>query len=468
MNLHPKTNDAYRLLHDGVLALSRAEHQGMRIDMDYCERMNEELTGKIEILEDQFMSSKFYKHWKHSLGGKKPNINSNSQLAKFIYKTKGIEPVKTTESGQGAADEEALNQLNIPELNNLIQIRKYKKIRDTYLSAFIREQVNGYIHPFFNLHTVRTFRSSSDRPNFQNIPKRDKEAMEICRRAIFPRPGNHLLEVDYGALEVKIAACYHKDPTMMKYIWDDYDMHSDTAAEIYLIDNFNKGNIYHKHLRAGAKNGFVFPQFYGDYYKSCAISLASNWGSLPTNGKWKKSMGVKVDENTYLSDHLMSKGIRNFDTFTEHIRGIETDFWQKRFPVYSRWKEKHWKRYQKNGYVDLLTGFRCKGLMSRNDSINYPVQGAAFHCLLWSLIEMDRIIQLEGLQTKIVGQIHDALILDVVPEELEYVGKLVHRITTKDLPEAWDWINIPLVVEADLTPVDGSWADLKGWELPTF
>ena len=96
-----------------------------------------------------------------------------------------IEPIKTTEGGdQGSTDEETLRRLDVPGLDLILSIRKLTKIKTTYLGAFAREQYNGFIHPSFNLHNVRTYRSSSDGPNFQNIPKRDKEAMNICSRVI--------------------------------------------------------------------------------------------------------------------------------------------------------------------------------------------------------------------------------------------------------------------------------------------
>ena len=455
MKTTPTSNQAYILLHNGILALQRAEAQGMRIDMDYCKRKKKQLTRKITKLEEKFEKSSFYKDWKKSTRGF-PNIGSNPQLAKFIYGVRGVEPVVFTDTGKGATSEEALELLNLPELNDLLRIRKLKKIRDTYLEAFVREAVDGYVHPFFNLHTVQTYRSSSNNPNFQNVPKREEEAKKICRQAIYPRPGNHLLEVDYGALEVAIAACYHKDPTMMKYLNDPKsDMHGDMAQQIFKIKDWDKSTKEHSLLRAATKNGFVFPQFYGDYYAKNAKALANEWGKLPST-RWKKGMGVDAFPGVSLSEHLIKNGIPSFDKFTEHIKKIENHFWNKRFPVYKQWKDSMWARYQRRGYVDLKTGFRCKGLVTRNKLINYPVQGAAFHCLLWSLIRIDRIIQQEGLKTRIIGQIHDALVFDVPPEELNYIGALVNRVTTVDLPEAWPWIVVPLRVEAELGGVDKS------------
>ena len=465
IQIQPDSEKAYKLFHDGTLALARAERQGMGIDMDYCESMSQTLTDKITKLEEEFFSSKFYRHWEKTKQGK-PNIYSNAQLGHFLYNVKKIEPVKFTETGKGSTDEKALENLNLPEIKPLLRIRKLMKIRDTYLKSFMREQVNGILHPSFNLHTVRTFRSSSQNPNFQNIPKRDKEAMEICRRAIYPRPGHQLMEVDFGSLEVRIAACYHQDPTMLKYIEDkSTDMHGDMAEQIFMVDKINKKIPEHATLRAAAKNGFVFPQFYGDYYKNNALSMAGDWGGLP-DGRWKPGQGMVMPGDETLGGHLIDCGIKSMSDFIEHIKGIEDHFWNERFPVYRDWKEKWWKEYQKKGYISMLTGFRCSGLMGKNDAINYPVQGAAFHCLLWSFIRLDQLIMEQGLNTRLIGQIHDAVVLDVDPKELTIVKHMVKDVTTRELPENWKWINVPLEVDADIAGVDKSWADMEFLKLP--
>ena len=457
MNINPKSLQAYRLLHHGIIALARAEQNGIRVDLDYVTKQKQEITARINQLETNFKNTNFYKRWEHSTKNA-ININSNPQLSHYLYNVRKIAPARITESGQGSTDEDALQQLNIPELNDLLEIRKLKKIRDTYLDSFEREQVAGYVHPFFNLHLVRTYRSSSDHPNFQNIPIRDEESMQITRKALYPRPGNQFLEADYSGLEVRIAACYHKDPVMLKYINDPKsDMHADMAKQLFMIDKFDKSIPAHATLRNATKNGFVFPQFYGDYYKNCASYLACDWGKLP-QGKWKSKQGIVLNGGT-LSDHFIAKGIKSLDAFTEHVKKIEDNFWNDRFKAYRVWKDKHYAQYLKNGYVDLLTGFRCHGVMSRNDAINYPVQGAAFHCLLWSFIELDRISQSENWDTRLIGQIHDSIILDVNPAELDMVIRTIHRVTCKDLPIAWDWIKVPLDVEMAICPVDGNWSE---------
>ena len=460
MKINPKTLEAYKLLHDGTLAFARSERQGIRVDEEYLETKIQHLTRRIDHMEKKFFNTKFYRHWEHTVKNR-PNIYSNAQLGAFLYKVKKLSPVKLSTTGQGSTDEEALLSLKIPELEKLIEIRRLKKNRDTYLKGFKRETVKGYLHPSFNLHLVRTFRSSSDRPNFQNIPKRDKEAMEITRRALYPRPGHQLMEVDYSGLEVAIAATYHKDPNMIKYIKDPAsDMHADMAAQIFMIEGFDRSIPEHNRLRQAAKNGFVFPQFYGDYYGNCAEGLACKWGELPA-GTWKDTDGIKLPGEETLGAHLRKKGIKSLTKFTDHIKKIEEHFWETRFPDYAKWKERWWKLYQKYGYIDMHTGFRCSGIMGKNDAINYPVQGAAFHCLVWSYIQMDKIMQERSWQTRLIGQIHDAIILDVHPEELDEVCRTIVQVTTKDLPAAWKWINVPLHVDFELCGVDESWAEKK-------
>lgn len=470
MNYLPEAERAYQLLHDGVIALAHAEQHGIRVDVEYLEDKKEHLTKEINRLEVAFKRTMFFKHWQHTVRGK-VNIYSNQQLARFLYKVKKIEMEKETVSGQGATDEEALQRMNIPELNDLLKIRKLKKIRDTYLEGFTREQVDGYIHPFFNLHLVRTYRSSSDHPNFQNIPKRDKEAMNAVRRALYPRPKHQLLELDYSGLEVRIAACYHKDKRMLRYLREpNSDMHGDMTAQIFMIKNFDPDIPSHYILRQATKNGFVFPEFYGDYYGNCADNMACGWCKLPKN-KWGDDDGIEIEVDgvkQMIGKYMRDKGIKSLGQFSDHVQEIEKDFWGKRFAQYAKWKDDWYNQYKKSGKVEMFTGFQCSGVMGRNDVINYPVQGSAFHCLLWSFIQLDKRLAKKNMETKLVGQIHDSILLDVHPNELEDVVKLAYKVTCQDLPKAWSWIIVPLDIEVDLCPVDSSWAEKEKYEFKYF
>lgn len=460
MQYNPRVEEAYNLFHDGTLAFARAEEQGMRVDTEYIDRKLPRIYRMLEVLEEEFKETSFFKHWQHTVRGT-ININSNIQLSHFLYNVKKIKIEKKTISGQGATDDEAIQQIadlyNLAELRTLLEVRRLIKVKN-YLEMFKREQVDGFIHPFFNLNLVQTYRSSSDHPNFQNLPKRDEQSMKTVRKALYPRKGHQLLEVDYSGIEVRIAACYHKDPMMIKYIKDPTtDMHGDMAKQIFLVDKFDKSLPEHYTLRQAAKNGFVFPQFYGAYYVTCANNLACTWGKLPQD-RWRPGQGLPMP-NGKLSEHLIGKGIKSYDTFVKHLQRIEEDFWGNRFAKYAEWKDTWYNMYRKQGYVDLLTGFRCSGVMDRKQVINFPVQGAAFHCLLWSFNRLDKIIQEQKWKTRLIGQVHDSIILDVHPKELAIVTQMIHKVTCKDLLKAWNWIIVPLDIEMELCPIDTSWAD---------
>ena len=280
--------------------------------------------------------------------------------------------------------------------------------------------------------------------------------MEIVRGALYPREGHFFMEADYKQIEVRISTCYNKDKKLISDVLEG-DMHRDMATEIFKIDSFSKSVTGHDTVRSATKNGFVFPQFYGDYYKNCAELLLLGWGKLP-KGRWSDGQGIDFEDKK-LSDHLIKKGIRSYQAFEKHLQKIEWDFWNKRYMEYARWKDMIWKRYQKRGFITSKTGFTFSGLMNKKDVTNYPIQGSAFHCLLWSLIELEKAQRRERWDTKIIGQIHDSIILDVHPDEFTDVSNVIKCIMCNDVRQHWKWITIPLEIDFELHPVDGSWAE---------
>lgn len=454
--------DAYALFHKGTLAFAKAERQGLRIDVEYTKGKEKKLEKLITRIESKLFDTNFYKHWKHTRGGKAILLNSDMQLRNYLYGVKKLKPPKLTKTGLGAVDEDALKMLKIPELDMLVERSKLMKIKDTYLGAFMREQVNTILHPSFDLNNAITYRSSSSNPNFQNIPKRDKKSMQIVRGAIYPRKDHQLMELDYSGIEVAIAACYHKDPTMLKYINDpNSDMHGDMARQIFMVSDFDRGKQTHNKLRAATKNSFVFPQFYGSWYMNCAADFCGNWLELP-QADWKKTDGVPFGGST-IGSHFIKNGINSFSKFCRHLQKIEKHFWTRRFPEYAKWKETHYAVYQKYGYISLKTGFVCSGVMAKNDVINYPIQGAAFHCLLWLFTTLQKEMEKGCMQSKLVGQIHDAIVIDVHPNELYEVNTLARYIGEVLIKEAFPWIIVPLTLEAELCPIDRSWAEKEDW-----
>ena len=443
------TRDAYRLVHEGTLALAKVEANGMRVDVELLDRTIEEVSERIKETEAELKKDDVWRLWKRRFG-QSANFGSRAQLGKVLYDELRLKSKGKTQLGKRQkTDKDALAGIDLPFVKNYQLFERLKKTRSTNLLGIKRELVGDRLRPSYSLNIARTHRSSCSNPNGQNFPVRDEEISEMVRSCIVPDDEDHVLvEIDYGSLEVCIAACYHKDPAMFEFLQDpDKDMHREAAQDAYMLSR----EEVTKKVRFYAKNQFVFPEFYGSYYIQVAPNL---WDAIDT-------ASLETADGVPLKEHLAAKGIfylgecnskekPEVGTYEEHIKEVERILWDERFPVYRDWRRSWYKQYLKTGQFDMLTGFRIAGALKRNDVINYPVQGAAFHCLLWSLIRMVKWMGKTKMRSKIIGQIHDSILASVHRDELdEYLVK-AKQVMTVDLLKVWDWIVVPLTVEAEV------------------
>jgi DNA polymerase-1 len=435
------TADAYSLFHDGALALARVEAAGMRIDVKRLDAMIERAGIRIKELAEELKESAEWEVWKKRFRSK-ASLGSRTQLGVVLFEELGCKVGTRTASGRAQVNEEQLEKLDVPFVHKYLQAEKMKKLQGTYLKGIWREVVDGFIHPSFNLHLARTYRSSSDSPNFQNIPIRDPKIGKVIRSCFIPRDGHVLVEIDYGALEFRVCACFWRDKAMVAYASDPaLDVHRDMASECYAIPIEEVS----KQARFFAKNNFVFPTLYGSYYKNTSQHL---WAVMDTHQLVTNS-GQPLEE--CLKANSITK--RNYE---EHIQGVERKF-QGRFPEWTQRKEVWWKKYLKSGEFRLMTGFLVEGAYSRNNLMNYPIQGPAFHILLWSLIQL--VKWTAGKRTKIVGQIHDSIVADVHRDELDEYLAAAKQVMTVDVRKHWDWIVTPLEIEAEVA--EDNWFNKK-------
>lgn len=467
------TLDAYKLLHEGILALSQVEANGMKIDMDYLKKANKRITKQIIIKSEALKEDKIVKVWRKRFGAD-TNLDSHDQLGKVLFEDLDYTCPSFTKTGRFKTDELVLETLGIPFVNDYLEVKKLKKAQATYLNGISREVCNGFIHPVFNLHIAATYRSSSDSPNFQNMPIRNPEMAKLIRRCFIPRaPNRHIVESDYGGIEVHGAAWYHKDPVMLSYIGDPTkDMHRDAASQCYRLSkkemialkDDKKDAKRIKNIRYSSKNKFIFPQFYGAWWFTCSQHL---WSAID-------QLDLHTRKGLTLKEHLHSKGIECLgvldpketpaeNSFLNHIKKVEWHFWNKRFNVYKRWKDQWYADYLKNGYFDTLTGFRIEGFLDKKKVINYPVQGTAFHCLLWSLIRIQKLLRKYKMKSLIVGQIHDSIIGDVLDKELKNYLEIIHQVMVIEIKKHWSWIITELEVENEVSPAGKSWWHKEVW-----
>lgn len=485
------TPEAYQLLQNGLVALAEIEASGVRVDKTYLEGSIAQVQERIEAHEARLRADPLYERWRR-LFGAKTNVGSPDQLSKLVFGKKedgglGYTPKLYTSGGQtqdaakrrAAATEAAFEGIELPFVKRYFKTQKLRKGLGTYLKGIRRELVrhadgDWYVHPSYMLNTVTTFRSSCSNPNWQNIPTRNKLLAEMVRRCYLPRRGRRLVEIDYGQIEVRISHTYHHDPTLGAYLRDPAsDMHLDMAAVLFMLP---KDQISGP-ARHAAKNKFVFPEYYGDFYPRCAESI---WNAM----EFQDIRLGKKNDGPPMREHLARKGIKTLGkcdpqerpapgTFEAHIKEVERWFWEDRYPVHNRWKKEWYANYLETGGYQTNAGFGVNLPLSRNDVINYGIQGDSFQCLLYALTRIIPELRRRRMGAVIVGQIHDCLVGDVPPEETDDFIELCVRVMTEDVPRRFDWIDVPLEVEPEVCPVDACWFEKykakkteTGWEVP--
>jgi len=430
----------YNLLLEGAKALCDVEQTGLHIDVQHYKEQHAILFGRMNSLKKKLKMTKEAEIWKKQMG-KELNPQSNDQIIKLVYDILKID----TGMEKRTVNHEVLEDMDTPFSNQLLLFKKLKGIKDK-IEDILREQVNGVLHPSFGLHVNVTYRSESQNPNFQNVQKRDALAKRIVRKGIKPSEGNVLGELDYEGIEVAIGCAHHNDPEMIKNVTDpSTDMHRDSAAMLLKLPHKEITDS----LRYLGKNNWVFPQFYGSYYEQCAKNL------------WKNIQDEYTAKDILVIDHLKEKGIKNYKQFVNHVKSVEDWFWGIKFKVYDEWKTKIWEQYQKTGYIDLKSGFRIAGLFKKNDVTNYAIQGSAAHCLIWALIKLNNLFRINNMKTKIIGQVHDSILVDMLPSELKEVKKMAAKVMCTDTRKQFKWINIPLKVKMEVSAINGNWFEMK-------
>lgn len=427
-------NTPFNLFLDGIEWFADMEWEGLPINTKYYEQVYKDLTRRIGFIERKLKSGPeaqmFFKKT-----GTELDLASNTDISRLLFDCMGLKSVKQTAKGGNSVDVEVMDKVGIPFTKDLVKMRKLRKTQKTYILPFIKLSVNDRIHPNENLHLVRTYRSSSDTPNLHNITKRDKSAMKMVRGGIIPSPGNKICAPDYGGHEIRIIACYSKDKTLVKDIINDEDIHKRESIALGLAGCMSKelmksyGNdpkAIDKLARFDAKNSFVFAEFYGSYYVPICEDLIAK--------------GYRIDEQT--------------------VKEVEEEFWG-RYADVRRWQYSLVDFYKAHGYVEMLHGFRRRGYLTRNKIFNSPVQGTAFHCLLWSGSRANKVRKREEWLSKFIGQIHDQIMIDLNPKEEGHVIEVVRKIMTEDIRKAHPWIIVPLKAEFEITEIDEPWSTIK-------
>lgn len=457
------TKQSIEFYRQASLAFSRMSGNGIRIDIPKLHKRIKKVERKIKSLEEELRAEPEFRWLEKRFGGR-VNPSSRDQLREYFFDELGMKPKTYTSKGQAKLDKDFLeSQCSGYKYVELFLLReKLIKANSTYLNNLLKEtDSEGYLHPFFYLHIASSLRTSSSMPNFQNLPIRDKVIGPLIRELVIPRKGNVLVEIDYGAMEFRIAASFWEDPAMIKYASDPTkDIHRDMAMWCYKLAKEEVS----KDARYCAKNKFVFPILYGSYYVSCAKNL---WLHMNT-------MNLKLanDPNKTVQQHLLEKGIKKLGscdprssakigTYEYLIKQAEENF-NKKFHVFCEKKAKWWNDYVKNGYFRMKTGFIINSIHDNLFLMNTPIQGSASHCLTWSIIEIQKEIE-KRMESKLIAQIHDCILSDVPEQELQDYINLSKEVMTERIRKHWGWIKTPLEIEVDVVANDESWDKKRPW-----
>ena len=386
-----------------VPVLSAMERRGVRVDVAYLKTYSAVLQERISALENEI----------HQLAGEPFNIASPKQLGVILFeKLHVIENAKLTKTKQYQTGEEVLQKLlhKHPIVQKVLDYRGLQKLKSTYTDAFqqLVNPLTGRVHTSFNQAITATGRLSSSNPNLQNIPVRNDEGREI-RKAFVPADGEHvLLAADYSQIELRIMASLSGDEGMIQAFREGSDIHTATAAKIYNVPM----DEVSKEMRRHAKT-----VNFGIIYGMSAFGLSER-------------LGIARKE----------------------AADIITQYFEK-YPGIRRYMESQKAFALEHGYVETLCHRRrylpdirshnavVRGVAERN-AINAPVQGSAADMIKLAMIRVYRELERQGLQSSIVLQVHDELVLDVYRPELEAVGEIVEKAMLEALP-----LSVPLEVD---------------------
>ena len=384
-----KENDAERLFYDIemplVPVLVNIERNGVLLDTEALKQSSAHFTAQMENIEKEI----------YELAGETFNIASPKQVGEVLFdKLRIVEKAKKTKTGQYVTSEEVLESLRHkhPVVEKILEHRGLKKLLGTYIDA-LPQLINprtGRVHTSFNQTVTATGRLSSSNPNLQNIPIRDENGKEI-RKAFIPDEACLFFSADYSQIELRIMAHLSEDKNMIDAFLSNHDIHAATAAKIYKIDLQDVGSD----MRRKAKTA-NFGIIYGISVFGLAerMNVERKEAKELIDGYFETYPGVKA---------YMDKSIR----VAQEKGYVETIFHRKRFlpDINSR-----------NAIV--------RGYAERN-AINAPIQGSAADIIKVAMARIYQRFQTEGIQAKMILQVHDELNFSVPVEEKERVEEIV-------------------------------------------
>lgn len=382
--------------------LTDMQATGIRLDSDLLAEESYETGELLKTLTEEICG----------LAGREFNIGSPKQLAVILFEEMGLPVIRRTQTG-ASTDESVLLELSrlhdCEIAERILEYRMYAKLKNTYLDA-LPKMVNpetGRLHTSFSQTRTATGRLASSNPNLQNIPVRTERGRAV-RAAFIPESGWKMLAADYSQVELRILAHFSGDPVLKKAFADDLDIHRVVAAEV----NGISPEEVTKEQRSSAK-----AVNFGIIYGQSAHGLSESTG--------------------------MSRG--QAQSFIDN--------YYSRFPAIREWMDKSIREACQNGYVETIHGFRreipelassnkTKVARGEREAVNTIIQGSAADLIKTAMVRLAAAMKKAGLRSNLLLQIHDELLLEAPPEEVDQLKELVRDAMENALD-----LSIPLKVD---------------------
>ena len=394
-----------------IKVLAEMQYEGIYVDKQELVSFGDKLKEDIEVIKQEI----------YKLAGEEFNINSTLQLGNILFEKLKLPVYKKTKKGY-STDVDILEKLKPehPIIEKILEYRGFMKLNSTYVDGLI-VYINEYthkIHSYFHQTITATGRISSTEPNLQNIPTRTEQGKQI-KKAFKAQKGHIFIDADYSQIELRILAHISKDKNMREAFLNEEDIHKQVASKVFDVPL----EEVTKEQRTAAK-AVNFGIVYG----------ISGFGLAEQLGISRKKAEQYIEQ--YLEKY---KGVKEFmDRIVEKAKEqgyVETLFHRRRYiPELSS-----------NNYMVRQFGARA--------AMNTPIQGTAADIMKIAMIEVNKKLEEEKLNAKLILQIHDELLIECKIEEKEEVKKIL-----KESMENAVKLSIPLEVE--VSEAD-NWYDVK-------
>lgn len=382
--------------------LAKMELSGISLDEKWLAQESIDLENDLRQLEAKIFE----------LSGEEFNMNSPKQLGEILFEKMQLDPkAKKTKTGQYATSEDVLQKLASKHeiIKHILEYRTYQKLKSTYVDALPSqiEKTDNRVHTNFSQTTAATGRLASVNPNLQNIPIRTLRGQQI-RGAFVSAEGKKIISADYSQIELRLIAEISGEDNMIKAFQDGEDIHASTAAKLFKIPLEEVS----KTQRSQAKT-----VNFGIIYGQGAFALAEQTGL--SRSEAKQMIEAYFETYPKLKEYMAEQVNK-----ARQLGYVETILGRKR----------HLKDINSNNFV-------VRGHAERN-AVNAPVQGSAADVVKMAMIKIQKELEKEKLQTKMLLQVHDELVFEAPVDEVE----LATNIIKMEMESAIE-TQVPLLVE---------------------